>query len=274
MFDAQEVGELLGVAPARIRAWVRAGLLEPERDDRGGARFSFQDLVFLRRLKQLSVARVPPRRVRSVLDRLRAGAESGRPLSALQLGAAGRQLVVREAGCTWNPESGQVLFDFDATAAERRVVELPRERGGEDSLDAEGWYFLGCEFAEVEPVRARQAFERALALDPRHADAHLDLGLLEHEAGRLAQAEAHYRAALDARPGEPTAAFDLGVVLEDQGRAEEAESAYRRAVALDANLADGHYNLARLLERRGAPAEAIRHLKEYRRLTRDPDPDV
>ena len=104
-------------------------------------------------------------------------------------------------------------------------------------------------------------------LAPAHADAHLNLGCLEHEAGQLASAEAHYRAALAARSDDATARFDLAVALEDQERADEAREAYLACLAGDPACAEAHYNLARLAERSGDRATALRHLLAYRRLT-------
>ena len=40
----------------------------------------------------------------------------------------------------------------------------------------------------------------------------------------LAEAEAHYRAALAIQPGDSIAHFDLGVVLDDQDRPAEARA--------------------------------------------------
>ena len=44
--------------------------------------------------------------------------------------------------------------------------------------------------------------------------------------------------------------------------------AYEQALASDPNNADAQYNVSRLHERAGRKADAIRHLKAYRRLTR------
>src|SRR5262249_30049125 len=107
------------------------------------------------------------------------------------------------------------------------------------------------------------------SLAPGHADAHVNLGCLEHEHGRLAIAEAHYRAALDARAVDTTAGVNLAVVLEDQGRIDEAGDAYRACLADDSACAEAHYNLARLAETAGDAEAVLRHLVAYRRLVRD-----
>jgi tetratricopeptide (TPR) repeat protein len=67
-------------------------------------------------------------------------------------------------------------------------------------------------------------------------------------------------------PGDGVAAYNLGVALEDQERLEEAADAYRTALAADPDNADACYNLAGVSERLARVGEALRWLKEYRRL--------
>jgi tetratricopeptide (TPR) repeat protein len=272
-YGVEEVAGILGMNPARIRRFVREGFLEPARGPRGALRFSFQDLVLLRLLRDLASARVPPRRVRRALDRLRAELPGDRSLAALRLGSAGVEVVVRDGELVWNAESGQYLLDFECPG-NRAIAALPGPEAADPDppvefvMTADDWYRLGCELESGSPAQAREAYGRAIALDPEHADAHVNLGCLDQEAGKLEDAEAHCRAALRARPGHATAAFDLGVVLEDQGRLEEARGAYAAALEVDPSCADAHYNLARLFERSGDMAAVIRHLRAYHKLSR------
>ena len=274
-YRAEQVAGLLGLTVAQIRSYVRSGVIEPARGPRGELCFSFQDLVFLRVVKGLSGSRVPPRRVRQALQRLRATLPADRPLSGVRLSAEGSDLLVREDDRTWSPATGQYWLDFadadadgtdavvlhaDAAAAEREPVAL--------TATADGWYALGAELEESDPEQAAGAYRQALALDPGHADSHVNLGCLAHEAGRLREAEQHYRAALATRPDDATAAFDLGVALEDLDRFDDARAAYERALASAPDCADAHYNLARLHDRLGDPDGAIRHLRAYRSLVR------
>ena len=55
-------------------------------------------------------------------------------------------------------------------------------------------------FESSEPDEAEDAYLRALKVDSCHPDAHLNLGRLFHEKGRLEQAEAHYRQAMQFKP--------------------------------------------------------------------------
>jgi tetratricopeptide (TPR) repeat protein len=269
-YSAREAAALLGLPASRVRAFVRAGFLEPERGPRGALRFSFQDLVLLRTAKGLADADVPARRVRLALRRLRAQLPVDRPLTGVHISAEGRRIVVRDGGATWQPESGQVLFDFGVEEIARGVHPLRERRGRkQDSAQppsADDWYECGCELEPVGAEEAVAAYRRALELDPEHADACLNLGRLLHEGGDVAAAEALYGRARTARPEDPTAAFNHGVALEDLGRGREAIAAYERAVALDAHHADAHYNLARLHEQAGQRAAALRHLRAYKKL--------
>ena len=274
-YSTGEVARILELTPRQVRACVRAGVLEPGRGPRGEFRFSFQDLVFLKTARGLVAARMPACRVRGTLEKLRLQLPRGRRLSGVHIAVEGRRIVVSDGTARWQPESGQILFDFEvadlaraAAPVAREAFRRAREDSGRQDLSAEEWYHWGCELEAAAPEEASEAYRSALSLDPGHADAHVNLGRLLHESGDPAAAEEHYFRALEARPEDPTAAFNLGVALEDLGRPEHALEAYEKAVSIDPQNADAHYNAATLCERLGRTADALRHLKECRILTR------
>ncbi len=275
-YSAREVATLLGVDARRVGYFVRAKLVDPRRGPRGEYRFTFQELVLLRAAQGLLTAGVGLRRVRRALEHLPAQLPRGRSLSGVRITAEGGEIVVREGGKQWNPESGQRLLDFEvATLAAAAAPLAPRlvrqavvrEAAGPDAaLSADDWFHLGCELEATSPSEAAGVYRRALVLDPRHQDALLNLGRLQHEAGELREAEACYRRVLAISPSEPVAAYNLGVALEDRGRLTEAAEAYESAFAADTQNADACYNLAGVYERLGREPDAVRWLKEYRRL--------
>ena len=290
---------MLGLPPARLRAYVRAGLLSQEQAEHGRRRFSFQDLLLLRTAEGLVAERIPPRRVVRALKMLRAhldrersdpagdaalgGGDLPRPLTGVPLSTDGDRIVAHEGAARWQPESGQLLLAFPGArpaAADAPIVLCARraavasaapDRAGAEAVgevSADDLYRIAGTLEETDPVHAVHTYRQALALDSGHADAHVNLGRLLHEAGELAEAERHYRATLGLRPDDATAAFNLAVAIEDQGRDEEALEQYERAITLDGRNADAHYNAARLYEKIGKYTAAIRHLRSYRELVR------
>ena len=271
-YTVADVAQLLKLAPAQVRAFARDGFLSPGRGPRGDFRFSFQDLVVLRAAKDLAAARIPARRIRRTLKRLRQELPRGRSLAELRITAEGERIVVRDGETAWNPDSGQVVIDFQVRDLATRAAPIARRtaraaQAAEADYDADGWYELGLELEAVAPQEARDAYRRALELDPHHADAHVNLGRLLQEEDLTEEAETHYRAALADSPEHATAWFDLGTALEDLRRPGDAVEAYRRAILSDRRLADAHFNLARLYEKAGKKAAALRHLGIYQRLT-------
>jgi len=273
-YSVREVSAMLGLSAGQIRAWAARGFLTPERDGDGDLRFGFQDLVILRTAGELTAAHIPTRKIRRVLESVREQLPEGRSIAGVRIAADGERVVVRDGDAVWNPESGQSLFDFsiDEIAEKTKPIALAAVREAkakqEDDLDADAWYELAADLELTDPAEARAAYEKAVALDPSHVDAHVNLGRLFHDDGALEAAAKHYRAALHVDPEHPVAAFNLGVALDDLGRLSEAADAYRRAIDLDPDNADAHYNLAGILERRGDKAGAVRHLTRYRTLTR------
>ncbi len=270
--SARDAAQLLDLTLAQVRAYVRAGFLDPTRGSRGTLRFSFQDLVLMRTAKALA-ERIPARRVKRALQRLKAQLPSGRPLTAVRISVEGEDVVVHDGHAAWEPVSGQGVLDFHVAELATKAAPLARRaaeaaRMAENLLTAEEWFQMGFDLEPHDLNGARDAYRRALELDPHNVDAHVNLGRLLHEAGHAAAAADHYRQALVLRPAYSTAAFNLGVALEDQGCAADAVRAYENALSADESNADAHFNLSRLLERAGRKAAAIRHLNAYRRLTR------
>ena len=275
---------MIGVSAGRLRAYLRAGVLSPERGTRGELRFSFQDLLLLRQAERLVNQRIPPHRVRRALKALRERLTDERPLTGMSLGVVGPEVVVHEQGARWHAESGQVLLQFERTQTglgETPMVALPTRpaspaaaagaQGSSGDVVAptvEQMYELGCDLDEADPERAESSYRQVLEQAPQHADAHINLGRILHERGDLLAAEEHYRRALESRPNDATANFNLGVALEDAGRHREALEAYQSAIASDERNADAHYNAARLYDLLGDYASALRHLRICRDLAR------
>ena len=280
-YTTQDVARMIGVSSGRLRAYLRAGVLSPEKGERGELRFSFQDLSLLRKAEGLVSSRIPPHRVRRALQKLRAQLPETSPLTGVNLGAEGSSVVVQEGNTRWQVESGQVLLSFDRPQpvdAEEAPLPMLRMRptvvaGGDVGGDlapasAEEIYEIGCDIDEADPAQAEASYRQVLMQAPEHADAHINLGRLLHERGDMEAAEAHYRRALVIRPGDATALFNLGVALEDLGRNSAALEAYARAIEADGRNADAHYNAARLYDLAGEYSAALRHLRICRDLTR------
>src|SRR5690242_10020978 len=121
-YRAVEVAKMLGLSVGQVRSYVRSGFLTARRGPRGELRFSFQDLVLLRTARGLLAAEMPARRVKRALRKLKEQLPEGKELAGVHITADGDQIVVRDGGSMWQPESGQVLFDFGVAQLAEKVA--------------------------------------------------------------------------------------------------------------------------------------------------------
>ncbi len=271
-FGTRQVSRIVGIPPRRLRRCVGFGLLRPERDRRGRLRFVFGDLVQLRVVRGLLEKGVPLQRVAELLQLLRQQVGE-RPLSSLRVDVDGERVVARDGGRRWHPDGGQLLFDFGGSARQRgaaRLVRLPvaPQPAPRQGISADDWCDLGLEIEEEAPSDAREAYRRAIDLEPEHVAAHLHLGRLLEDEGDAAAAERHYRLAIAADPDNPHAWFQLGALLERRTLIAEAIYCYERAIQADSQFADAYYHLALLHDRGGRQRDAARCLAIFRRLIR------
>ncbi|MFT7687050.1 MAG: tetratricopeptide (TPR) repeat protein [Candidatus Azotimanducaceae bacterium] len=262
-YSTQEVSELIDLPETTIRELAR-GVLDPDRSPNQHFRFSFQDIVLLRTAKELLTSGVRRSSINRSLFELQQKLPLNRPLTALRITGDGGAVVIRDEDRVYNPESGQIHFNFAVADLAGTVAPLARKAAEDagDHLSSDDWFDLGVDLEAVSPEDAPAAYRRALDIDENHSDAHVNLGRLLQEAGQHEDAEAHYKLALISEPKNMLAAFNLGTLLEDAGRIFDAIAAYKNA----AEFADAHYNLSRLYELVGQHAEALKHLKTYRSL--------
>lgn len=126
---------------------------------------------------------------------------------------------------------------------------------------------LGLTLAAMHRLpEAESAYRRAVALNPRAAQAWNNLGNIlknSFKAERRQEALECYRQAIAANPGYANAHNNLGHALDSiLGDKAGAEESFRAAIAHDPNYLQAHLNLADILERTGRPDDALNSLRQ------------
>ena len=86
-YTTRDVARLLEIPEHEVRAYARAGLVEPERGPRGVYHYTFRDLVLLRTARSLGGANVSHSRIRRALEALRLRLPEDRQLSEVRIRA-------------------------------------------------------------------------------------------------------------------------------------------------------------------------------------------
>lgn len=259
-YNRQDVLRILRIHARQLQAWERAGLVAPAEN------YGFENLVQLRKLRDLCSTRLSAAGIRASVSAMRAVSGMENPL--LEAGAArrGSRLVFRHSGSVMEPIARQFVFDFDARQESAHVEALKVSPSQRDAwISEEFMEAVHCEEA-TKIAEAVVLYESILAHDPRHAPSAINLGTIFYNQGEFGRAEKMYRQAVDADPNYALGFFDLGNVLDELQRLPEAVEAYRTAIRLMPRYADAHYNLALAWERLNERRRALRHWQIYLRL--------
>jgi len=108
--------------------------------------------------------------------------------------------------------------------------------------------------------------EFLLRKDPSDPDAHEDIGMSLMGQGRWAEAEQHFRKAIEVRPGFAKAHYDLGIVLRRLNRLAEARTELESALRLNPDDFKAHGNLGFIALQEGDPSAARSHFETALRL--------
>jgi tetratricopeptide (TPR) repeat protein len=262
-YRREDVLRILHLQPRQLQQWERSGLVSPKEI------YSFQDLVELRKLRDLSGKQMNIARIRDTVEAMRRVAGMESPLLQSDAVRKGSRLVFRHDGAIEDPFSPQLMFDFECQAQDTQSIA---PQATSDFARAQEMFLRAVQLEEAgatQPALLQEAallYRRILELNPQHAPACINLGTLHYNQGKFVEAEAMYRRATVADREYALAFFDLGNVLDELHRLPEAVEAYKRAIELVPSYADAHYNLALAYERQGERRRALRHWMAYTRL--------
>jgi tetratricopeptide (TPR) repeat protein len=259
-YSRQDVLRILCISPRQLRAWERAGLIPVPSD------YGFEDLVQLRKLRDLRAVRISASSIRASLRAMRAVSGMANPLLEAGVTTRGPRLVFRHSGAAMDPVALQFEFDFEAGGP--RLAALGEDAGSVTQRQSrmESIFLEGVRCEEGGRLaEASDLYEEALALG-EHAPAAINLGTILYNQREFDRAEQLYRRATVVSPDYALAFFDLGNALDELQRLQEAIEAYRAAIHLAPGYADAHYNLALAYERSGERRRALRHWHAYAKL--------
>ena len=259
-YSRQDVLRILRIRAKQLRAWERAGLIA------FSDTYSFQDLVQLRKLRDLRATRLSAASIRASVHAMQAVSGMANPLIEAGTARKGSRLVFRHSGAVMEPITRQFVFDFEG---HHDLVREENHGLGRARLVAHtGDLFIeAVRYEEAgKKLEAAEIYHNILRLDPAHAPAAINLGTILYNQRQFAASERLYRQATEADPNYALAFFDLGNVLDELQRLSEAIEAYRTAIRLAPGYADAHYNLALAYERQNERRKALRHWVAYLKL--------
>ena len=146
------------------------------------------------------------------------------------------------------------------------VLEKSAAESFADFLNAEELFDKGFEAVNQNDfVSALKYFKKALALNPDHCGALLNLGRIFHLTRAYGRAEKLTRQVLEIEPNNVQAHFNLGVILcsPQGGRVVEGIKHYKKVIELMPQYAAAHYNLATELKEMGKFRESLAHYQLY-----------
>ena len=270
-YSARHAAQLIGLPESAVRSCIRDGLVGTP--GAVPAQLTFRDLAALRTVKSLVDAGLPLPRVRKELLALAAALPTGTTLAELTVEAHQGHVHVRGTPPSGHGQLALSLEPTPRALPKGELRELPRAPDAPVPIavapaTADQWLSRGQALEERDPVAAIDAYRRSLRLRPDSTEAWINLGRLFAESTDLEAARDCFKSALELDPNDATAYYNLGVLAQDAGKESEAIELYRKSLELDPHLAEAHYNLATLFDQAGDSRSAIRHINEYRKLTR------
>jgi DNA-binding transcriptional MerR regulator len=287
LYTAGMIADVLGVAPAAIRHWVRGRLLQPVRRAGSLEWFDFPQLVAGRHLARLLTTGMSLRDIDRQLAGFTAGDMAAAAAVAERVVADGRRLSIRSGERLLGP-GGQMQFGFysesfaelaprggeafartvagDTGWRSERSLAGEGESEDEESSDdgMAGILDLADDLeAAGEFLEAAEAVRAVLQARGPSAEVTFTLAELLYRAGDLTAARERYYAVIEIDPGHLRARTCLGCVLAELDDHELALAALEGVLRQEPDYADAHWHVAGILAEMGRADEGRHHLARF-----------
>lgn len=266
-FSTRDASNILGIKTGRLRYWKRIGLVTPSNLRKGRPCYGFQDLICLKTAQGLVAQGLQATQMRNGVESLKRKFPGfDNYLANKRVYVFGSHAIIRHKDGFIEPQSGQLLFEFDlddfAEEVEHRIKPF------ESKKTAEGWFQEGLRYdssKETYPF-ALEAYQKAVELDPNFGDAYLNLGNIYYRQELFVDAERCYRLAITCDPDHAKAYYNLGNTLDELHCTQEAGDCFQKSLEKDPNFSDAQYNLAATCEKLTLWDAACTHWKSYLNL--------
>lgn len=223
--------------------------------------------------------------LRTVLGRAPGSAPTHYRLSRLAAGNSALAIEHLEAALSTEPNYREALYALASAYREEgrheeateqiaryeRTEPRPRRHyadplvDGMDSIRArsaqETFNHGSAQQARGDLEGAMAAYADVLKIDPRYAQAHVNLVAVHGELGNYEQATAHYERSVALDPSIGEAHYNYGVSRHFAGDYRGAADAFEKALAINPQDPNSHGNLGVSLGELGRSSEARRHFK-------------
>lgn len=135
---------------------------------------------------------------------------------------------------------------------------------------ATSFFNLGVVYDEMgEPLKAIEAYQKALRVQPNHAHALHNLGNVYKDLRRFDEALAAYQKAVQSNPRNAETYLNMGIIYGQRGGYSRAREYYQKAIAADPANPRAYFNLGYLNEATGALGESVQAYQKA--LTLNPE---
>ncbi len=255
VYTQTEVARLLDMTRGRLRSLDRAGIVSPSGRRRGRRAYTFSDLIALRAARDLLKGKVRLRDVSRAIKRIRETLPRvSRPLAELRIASDGHEVVVKTTEGAYEPNTGQMVLDFDVRQLHDDVVRMLRPTAGRDRARTAYELYLQASQLDENPETMDEAealYRAAIKHDPWLAIVYTNLGNIRFRCGDEDQAEQFYRTALEIESTQPEAQYNLGYMMLHRAKLEQAIRYFQGAISSDPRFADAYFNLAMAHEQIG-----------------------
>ena len=132
---------------------------------------------------------------------------------------------------------------------------------------AEAHYNLGLVFQKFEEFnKAKDFYKKAIQIRPNYVDAYNNLGLMFKELNDLKNAKRCYEKAIQIDSNCVSAIFNLGILFRESGKFQKAVNCYEKVIKITPNFAKAHNNIGNVFKKIGNDDKAITHFERALKL--------